>query len=98
MSTTLISQQRTDDQRENDERRRVVRFRENENPEQAFHFRVTNRIFYPSFAKTFEPQKTGVASSARETFRRWIITTVCEREIDIELDGFADDFGFGKSG
>jgi hypothetical protein len=39
MSTTLISQQRTRDQHENDEHDDALfAFRENESPEQAFHF------------------------------------------------------------
>ena len=59
-------------------------------------FRVTNRIFNFCFAKTFEPQETGIALAAGETFRRGIVATVSERKIDTELDRFADDFGFRK--
>ena len=46
--------------------------------------------------KAFEPEETGITFAAGETFRRRIVTTVGEREIDAELDSFADDVGFGK--
>src|SRR5436305_9615039 len=59
-------------------------------------FHVANRIFHPGFAKAFEPQETGIAFAAGETFRRWIITTVGKRKIDTEFEGLANDFGFGK--
>src|SRR6266478_1694922 len=55
-----------------------------------------NRIFNSSFAKAFQPQETGIAFAAGETFRRRIVTTVSERKIDAEIDRFANDFGFGK--
>jgi len=61
-----------------------------------FIFCVANRILYSGFAKTFEPQETGIAFAAGETFRCWIVTTVGEREIDPELDRFANDFGFRR--
>src|SRR5207253_7222336 len=44
----------------------------------------------------FEPQETGIAFAAGETFGRGIIATVGERKIDTELDGFANDLGFRK--
>src|SRR5205823_438807 len=62
----------------------------------ASFFGVTNRVFYSSFAKAFEPQETGIAFAAGETFQRRIVTTVGDREINIELDCFANDFGFRK--
>src|SRR4030095_9593149 len=57
-------------------------------------FCVTDRILYSGFAKTFEPKETGLALAAGETVRCRIITTVSERKIDTELDGFANDFSF----
>ena len=59
-------------------------------------FCVTDRIFEPGFMKTFKPQETGIAFAAGEAFRRRIVTTVGEREIDAELDSFANDVGFRK--
>src|SRR5438552_16934423 len=59
-------------------------------------FRITNRILYSGFAKAFEPQETGIAFAAGKTMRRWIVTAVGKRQIDAELDGFANDFSFGK--
>ena len=57
---------------------------------------VTDRIFHSGFAKTFEPQETGIAFGTGETFGRGIVTAVCERKIDTELDGFADNFCLRK--
>src|SRR4029077_4996732 len=62
----------------------------------ASFLRVTNRIFYSGFKKTFEPQETGIALAAGETFRCWIVTAVGKRKIDTDLDCFAHDFGFRK--
>ena len=59
-----------------------------------FILRVTDGIFYPGFAETFQPQETGIALAAGKAFRRRIVTTVCKRKIDTELAGFADDFRF----
>ena len=59
-------------------------------------FRITNRILYSGFAKAFEPQETGIAFAAGKTIRRWIVTAVGKRQIDAELYGFTDDFGFGE--
>src|SRR6266498_5575220 len=58
-----------------------------------FILRVMDGIFYPGFAETFQPQQTGIAFAAGKTFRRGIITTVREREIDMELHCFANDLG-----
>ena len=80
-----------------DEHDALFVLREFENPEKAVSFfRVANWICDSGFAKTFEPQKTGIAFAAGETFRRRIVTTVGERKIDAELDCFANDVGFGK--
>src|SRR5260370_31719439 len=55
-----------------------------------------HRIFYSFFAKTFEPQKAGIALSAGEPVRRGIVTTVCERKIETKLGRLTNDFGFRK--
>jgi len=73
-----------------------LRFARNDKESCPSFRRVTNRIFKSGFTKTFEPQETGVAFAAGETFGCRIVTTVGERKIDAELDGFADDFCFGK--
>src|SRR5262249_37228846 len=43
---------------------------------------IPNRIDGARFGKSFEPQQTTVATTARETFGRRIVTTVRERVID----------------
>ena len=55
---------------------------------------VANWICDFRFAEACEPQETGIAFAAGETFGRRIVATVGEREIDAEFDGFANDFGF----
>ena len=61
-----------------------------------FTFHVARWICDSGFPEAFEPQKTGIAFAAGETFRRWIVTTVGERNIDTELDCFVNDVCFGK--
>ena len=73
-----------------------LRFAQNDKESCPSFLHVTNRIFKSGFTKTFEPQETGIAFAAGETFGRRIVTTVGERKIDAELDGFADDIGFRK--
>src|SRR5437773_899674 len=74
---------------------RAVRFsKERKSGSGVSFLQVLNRIFYSGLAKTFQPQHTGIALAASDTFRRRVITAMCERKIDIELDGFADDFRF----
>ena len=62
----------------------------------ASFFRVADWIFNSCFAEAFEAQETGIAFATGETFRRRIVTTVGERQIDAELDCFVNDVGFGK--
>src|SRR5207249_10645808 len=59
-------------------------------------FGITNWIFYSGFTKAFKPQQTGIAFAAGETFWSRIVTTVRERKIDTQLDGFVNYFSFGK--
>src|SRR5438093_1483671 len=59
-------------------------------------FGITNWIFYSGFTKAFKPQQTGIAFAAGETFWSRIVTTVRERKIDTQLDGFENYLSFGK--
>ena len=71
-----------------------LRFARNDRESCPSFRRVTNRIFKSGFTKAFEPQKTGIAFATGETFCRWVVTTVCERKVDAEIESFADDVGF----
>ena len=73
-----------------------LRFARNDKESCPSFRRVTNRIFKSGFTKAFEPQKAGIALAAGETFGCGIVTTVGERKIDADLDGFPDDIGFRK--
>ena len=57
---------------------------------------VMHGISYSGFAEAFESQETGIAVAAGETSGRGIVTAVGKRKIHAEVDGFADDFRFGK--
>jgi hypothetical protein len=67
---------------------------ENANCEFVTSYGVANWICDSGFVKAFEPQETGIAFAARDTFGRRVVTTVGKRKIDAELDGFANDFSF----
>ncbi len=56
----------------------ILRFAQNDNKGRLSCFRVANWICASGFAKTLEPQETGIAFAARETFGCRIVTTLRE--------------------
>ncbi len=56
--------------------------------------RVLNRVGCAHFAKTFQSQLAGIAFAAGNAFRRWIVTTLCQRKIDMKLECLADNIRF----